>query len=602
MLGGMLAMPPVFAYEKDSLQVIEAIEYVLTDTTAFPDADANWRSLMLPFSTRLAPFDSVPKKEDSTYVWFRFTLMAPEDSKLHALLLWRLNLSAQVYFNKAHIGGSREREGHTAVSWNHPLMVTIQPPTWQAGENEVLILLTRSPWGGNLAPVFFGSVTELNEVYKARLLRQVEINKALLVFGLILALVTFIVGFSRREDPVYLWFSGLALSWSVITTHMIIYFIPFSYSVWLPFVHVAIDTCILCLHGFIGCVSGVRVVWRERLFIAWTALAALVHFFIPPEWFFVTAYAIHLVGVAIVGFIIARAILKAVHTHDRTTIIISAAVGLQVILFVYNAVLMFVDNEERWEESIFIAHFGIPVLLTVFGAVLLNRFVSALNEAEALNKELGQKVEASRVIIEQQYAEQRVFELNQATTQERLKIYRDLHDDVGSRLLTIIHADSDSKLGDTARAALESLRQAVSRANTPDQHIETFFNEAREETELRLMGSGHEVVWKQPDIFPDIVLPSEFVFNLNRILKELVSNIIRHAHASQVEVEISYHNGSLYFVVMDNGLGFSEQGSKGNGMGNIRTRTQELGGEVSWESTGQGTRVSVVVPVRATCV
>src|SRR5690606_6775651 len=99
--------------------------------------------------------------------------------------------------------------------------------------------------------------------------------------------------------------------------------------------------------------------------------------------------------------------------------------------------------------------------------------------------------------IEKQYAERRLLEINQAAEQERLKIYRDLHDDVGSRLLTIIHADQHNRLGDTARAALESLRQAVSRANTPDQHIEKFMDEVHEETELRLVGSGHEVSWEQ---------------------------------------------------------------------------------------------------------
>ncbi len=589
----MMTMLPVAAGAER--QGIEAVQYLLTESAALPNADAHWRSTTLPFSTRLEPLS--PEAEISTYVWFRFVLMETEDKQLHALLLQRLNLSAQIYFNGQHIGGNQEREGRTAVSWNRPLLITIQPPVWQQGENEVLIRLTRSPWGGNLALVLFGPFAELHELYKARLLRQVEINKVLLVFGLILALVTFIVWLSRRDDPVYLWFSGLALSWSVITTHMIIYFISLPYSVWLPLVHIAIDACILCLYGFVGCVSGVRVVWQEKLLIAWTVLAALVHFLVPSEWFFVTAYIIHLIGVAIVGFIIARAIFKAVRTRDRTTIIISAAVGLQIILFVYNVLLMFFDSNERWEESIFFAHFGIPVLLTVFGAVLLNRLVSALNEAEALNSELGQKVEASRVIIEQQYAEQRMFELNQAAVQERLKIYRDLHDDVGSRLLTIIHSDNNGKLGDTARAALESLRQAVSRANTSAQPIKTFLNEAREETELRLIGSGHEVIWNQSLELPDIVLASEFVFNLNRILKELVSNIIRHAQASLVEVETSHHNGSLYLIVRDNGQGFSESGNKGNGMGNIRIRTHELGGEVKWEDATPGTRVTISIPL-----
>lgn len=593
----LLASLATSVQSSENLQHIEAVEYLLSDVSHVPNVDAEWQNLTLPFNTRLDPFDVTPESIETTWVWFRFKLEKPLDNEIYALLLWRLNLSAQVYFNGEHIGGNFQREGRTTVSWNRPLLVRIQSPAWQQGEGEVLIRLTRSRWGGNLAPVLFGPANELDKLYKARLNRQVEVNKILLAFGVFLALVTFIVWLSRRDDPVYLWFSGLALSWSVVTTHMMIYYISIPYSVWLPLVHVAIDICILCLHGFIGCIAGVRVVWRERAFIVWTAIAALVHLTVSPNWFFITAYSIHLVGAIVIGVILLRALVNSFRINDRTTMCICTAVGLQVMLFIYNAFLMFFDNDELWEGTIFFAHFGIPVLLVVFGTVLLNRFVNALNEAEALNSELEQKVEAGRAIIAKQYAEHRLLELNQAAERERLKIYRDLHDDVGSRLLTIIHSDPNNKLVDTARAALESLRQAVSRANTPDQRLVNFLIEVREETELRLIGSGHQVIWQQENNLPDILLPSEFVFNLNRVVKELVSNIIRHAQAVQVEVHVSFIEGSLVLIVSDDGQGFKVTISGGNGIGNIKSRIQELGGEVNWENTGEGTQVRVRVPL-----
>jgi signal transduction histidine kinase len=80
--------------------------------------------------------------------------------------------------------------------------------------------------------------------------------------------------------------------------------------------------------------------------------------------------------------------------------------------------------------------------------------------------------------------------MKQAAEQERVKIYRDLHDDVGSRLLSIIHADTDNKLGSMARTALESLRRAVSKANTRDQALSELLAGIREETELRLTSTA----------------------------------------------------------------------------------------------------------------
>lgn len=180
---------------------------------------------------------------------------------------------------------------------------------------------------------------------------------------------------------------------------------------------------------------------------------------------------------------------------------------------------------------------------------------------------------------------------------ERLKIYRDLHDDVGSRLLSIVHADSGNKLGNMARAALESLRQAVSRANTPDQPLASLMHDIREETELRLTGSGHAVSWHQQDM-PDVMVSSDIAFNVNRIMKELVSNIIRHAHARDVHVAIVRQHNSLQVTVTDNGRGFQPGAHDGNGLGNIRSRSAEIGATVIMDSSTLGTQISLSIPLR----
>jgi signal transduction histidine kinase len=189
--------------------------------------------------------------------------------------------------------------------------------------------------------------------------------------------------------------------------------------------------------------------------------------------------------------------------------------------------------------------------------------------------------------------------MKQAAEQERIKIYRDLHDDVGSRLLSIIHADTDNRLGTMARAALESLRQAVSKANTRDQALIELLDGMREETELRLHGSGHTVAWTQTAM-PAVNLPSDVVFNLNRIMKELVSNIIRHANANVVEVKIAYHAAQLTITVSDNGCGMqSKTGAHdGNGLNNIFSRAQEINAVIDISSNLiSGTRTQLTLPL-----
>lgn len=580
-------------------QVVEAVEFLYWNSTEPPPADADWQPLTLPFNSREDRSPLTARDADSPYVWFRFPLQQPAQGGRYSLYFWRYNLALNVFFNGSEIGGSSYRENRDTMSWNHPLLLEIQEPSWRPGNNEVLVRLYRSAWGGNFAPILYGDTAELQQLWSERMFRQVEINEVLLAFGIGLTIVSFFLWGVRRNDTVYLWFSGMCLCWSVVTLHMVIYHNPIPYDYWLPLVHVAIDGAIFCMYGFIGrLIDGAKRPRREKLLLAWTALASLSHFLVPPEYFFMVAYSFHLIGTVALGAIVYRVARQAWRYRQRQAVIITGALAIQITLFVHNIYLMFFAPSVRWEGSIFYAHFGIPLLFLIFVGSLLSRFTGALETAENLNRELEQKVELSRQVIEKSFAERRVLEIQQAAEQERLKIYRDLHDDVGSKLLSIMHADRGSKLGDMARSALESLRQAVSKANHPDQMLQSFIDDIREETELRLRGSGHAVEWRQSADVPAVIILSTVAFNLNRILKEVVSNIIRHAEAQRVLVQVNLEGNSIEFIIHDDGRGFDRHGPLGNGINNIISRAREIGATVSWHSEpGEGTTICTVVPM-----
>ena len=81
-------------------------------------------------------------------------------------------------------------------------------------------------------------------------------------------------------------------------------------------------------------------------------------------------------------------------------------------------------------------------------------------------------------------------------------------------------------------------------------------------------------------------------------LREALSNVARHAHATRTEVEVSIQNGFLALCVRDNGAGLGDQPEAGNGLANISDRAQELGGTCSLTSPGSGgTIVEWRVPI-----
>jgi signal transduction histidine kinase len=589
------------ASANDSVQPvsIESVEIALLDTHAIPHTTAHWRQINLPFFTQdigILTREDVP---ESGSVWLRFYLEQATHEEPSALLFWRYNRALTVYFNGTEIAANSHRDGRTTTSWNRPLLANIAEDRWIPGPNEVTVKLMVSHWGGSMAPILFGPRSVLAGIDASRLFRQVELNKILLAFALTIGLFTLALWLLRRHDSVYLWFSAICFSWALGTSHNIIYHNLIPNDLWLPLVHITIDSCIFFMYGFIGRIANARKPLREKTFLTWTLAAAITHLLIPAHLFWQTAYLIHLVGVLVLGALVLRVALLALHQRQTEAIVITAAIMIQIVLFATNAFQMFFNPRQGWDQSLVYAYLGIPILLLIFAGILLKRFTDALNTSETLNRDLEQKVEVSRQIIAQGFEERRQLEMDQAAEQERLKIYRDLHDDVGSRLLSIIHADTDKKLGDMARSALESLRQAVSKANTLDQPLHQLLADIREESELRLQGSGHSVTWQQSENLSQQIIESTLAFNLNRIMKELVSNIIRHARARRVSINIGTSATGLQITVADDGCGFDLNLAQttGNGLNNLRSRSEDINASLEYQSGTGGTLVTITVPI-----
>lgn len=82
------------------------------------------------------------------------------------------------------------------------------------------------------------------------------------------------------------------------------------------------------------------------------------------------------------------------------------------------------------------------------------------------------------------------------------------------------------------------------------------------------------------------------------VLRESLSNVARHAQANHVDVNVSADGGQLCLVVVDNGVGVSGGGGRGNGISNIKARAARLGGTAVVEAGAEGgTRVEWRVPM-----
>jgi two-component system sensor histidine kinase DesK len=104
-----------------------------------------------------------------------------------------------------------------------------------------------------------------------------------------------------------------------------------------------------------------------------------------------------------------------------------------------------------------------------------------------------------------------------------------------------------------------------------------------------LQAAGVEV--RTPEKPP--LLTARHEATLSMVLREAVTNILRHAKASECSIELSSADSSTHMVIVDNGRGNIRE--EGNGLRGMRERVQELGGKLLLDSN-RGTRLQIELP------
>lgn len=185
-----------------------------------------------------------------------------------------------------------------------------------------------------------------------------------------------------------------------------------------------------------------------------------------------------------------------------------------------------------------------------------------------------------------------------AATAERERIYRDLHDDLGAKLLELVYRAPTPADADRARAALQDLRDVVTRSRGTTGTLDEAIAEIAHEARQRLAAAGIELVWEQRDALPASPLAPARALHLYRIVREAISNVIRHAHARRLRVRVRADARSLDVELTDDGDGRDDAAHAGSGIDGMRERTGRLDGAIRWTAgTAGGTKVLLSVPL-----
>ena len=231
----------------------------------------------------------------------------------------------------------------------------------------------------------------------------------------------------------------------------------------------------------------------------------------------------------------------------------------------------------------------------------------------AIHNNITEKVQLEEKLEEERLLKQK--EITEATIQvqekERYEISTELHDNVNQQLTVAMMyiASAQQKMPEQSGLlkqsstfilnAIEEIRKLSQNLVTP--LIKHFgLSKAVEGLLDDIAGANTFQVELTADMFYEEDIKYDFKLNLFRIVQEQMNNIIKHAKAGMVNLELSRDDENIYLKIADNGVGFDvNQQHKGIGIYNIISRTDLYGGTVDIQSAqGKGCRMHIAFPVK----
>lgn len=259
--------------------------------------------------------------------------------------------------------------------------------------------------------------------------------------------------------------------------------------------------------------------------------------------------------------------------------------------------------EHAWTVA-YVLHWGILYLVALMFAALLIRLLDALGVAETAGERLATALNERTRELDREYARRRAAEAEAAIARERHRLMRDMHDGIGGQIVALIaqaerrHVDPD-RLAEQLRRSLDDLRLVIDSLDSACADLGVALGNLRGRLGPLLEGLPVEVRWRTaqlPDLPP---APPSTVLGVMRIVQEALTNAIRHAAASRIDIGADWDGVELVISIRDDGRGFAPATVKGGrGLASLGHRAREFGGRLRIDTMpGAGTTIVLTLPL-----
>lgn len=574
------------------------------------DAHTRWETVALPHARpRQTAADPMRTPLPPEVAWYRADVPAaalaptPEGPRLY-IPRWQTVGTVAVYAGDTLVW--QTRGSRVMNSFNHPVWVDLGGVLPPAGQPLVLhVRMASLPGvGGALSTLWAGPAEALEGGWRARTLMQTQL--VAFTRGSYLIVGVFALGLwllrRRQNERIYLWFFLMAVFQLMHTLHFLVDNEGFGLSdrwfSWLVFAVGAQGSAMASFY-FLSTINRLRWPRWNRALKIYAALIVLVSF--PPLGLQLqTMLPLLRLTLLPPALLVAAAALWGAW-RQRTASALLLAVWI-VLAFPIGFHDLALQSYRISIERIYLSPYVYVGLFSMFLVIAYGRYRRALEVSERANQTLVERLAEQERALAETHARLLESERVHTLLHERQRLMREMHDGVGSSLMSALRWVEGGRPGqvDVAqvlRECIDDLKISIDSLEPVDADLLTLLANLRYRLAPRLEGAGLALHWQVQDVPPLPWLDAQSALHVLRILQEVLTNLVKHSGARSITLRTasveSDGMAGVQVQVIDDGTPFAppapgayQPGRKG--LGNVQARAQALGAQVDWTPQPDG--------------
>lgn len=576
----------------------------------------DWQSTTLPDikPRQVLPANMAFAERKSTQ-WYRI-LVPPTNGKtedLHActgqedcyfyLPRWQTIGKIAVYVDQQL--AYRSMGGAVWNGYNHPLWIKLAN-AHEAPPQEIILRIDHLDSAGSaISSAWIGDESDLKWRYMSRAWLQAKLPEILSAAFLIIGLYAFSLWLKRRHESTYLLFFTASLLSYVRCLQYYVGTEPLPISdAWFSWINInASGWLVLNTYFFCYRLHGKRYTKLEFTCLLLMALATLVtlpNLVLPSNLGTFSSLA----NLVIFGELVILTIVMAFaswRSHSREGLLLSFMHALNIPLGMHDVMM---QNYQVSIEHIYLLPYTTMGPLFVLILVVNRRFLQALQAVEEANKTLEIRLQQREQALAESHAKLRKIEQEQAISEERQRLVRDMHDGLGASLISALAVAERGQLGadqlaQVLKECIDDLKLTIDSLEPMEGDVPLILATLRYRLEPRLVQAGLVLHWQVNPLPPLHWLSPHHALHLLRIIQEIFTNIIKHAKASKITLMAKVSTDQIEIVITDNGKGFDMTTvAAGRGLSHMQHRAKQLNARLACDSSAEGTRVTLQLPLQ----